>query len=69
MVKSVCLMLSVSTGLHVGKEGPMVHVGACCGNIIAHLFPKYGKNEAKRREVGVVFIMLFNLHAELPVCL
>ena len=45
-------MMSVSAGLSVGKEGPLVHLAACCGNVLAHLFPKYGNNEAKKREVG-----------------
>ena len=52
LVKSVCMMMSVSAGLSVGKEGPLVHLAACCGNVLAHLFPKYGNNEAKKREVG-----------------
>ncbi|PAA85153.1 hypothetical protein BOX15_Mlig004466g2 [Macrostomum lignano] len=51
LIKSVGIMLSVSSGLSLGKEGPMVHMASCCGNIIAHLFPKYGRNEAKKREV------------------
>ena len=44
-------MLAVSAGLSLGKEGPLVHVASCCGNIFSYLFPKYGKNEAKKREV------------------
>jgi chloride channel 3/4/5 len=44
-------MLAVSTGLSLGKEGPLVHVAGCCGNIITYFFPKYSRNEAKRREV------------------
>jgi hypothetical protein len=36
----------------LGKEGPFVHVAACCGNIFCYLFPKYGSNEAKKREVS-----------------
>ncbi|XP_065669027.1 H(+)/Cl(-) exchange transporter 5 isoform X2 [Hydra vulgaris] len=51
IIKSVTLILSVSTGLKLGQEGPMVHVGACIGNVIVRLFPKYYGNEAKRREV------------------
>ena len=54
-IKSVTLILSVSTGLKLGKEGPMVHVGACVGNVIVRLFPKYHGNEAKRREVIKIF--------------
>ena len=52
IIKSVCMMLAVSAGLSLGKEGPLVHVASCCGNIFAYLFPKYGKNEAKKREVS-----------------
>lgn len=44
-------MMAVSAGLSLGKEGPMVHMACCIGNIISYLFPKYGKNEAKKREV------------------
>lgn len=51
LIKSVTSPLAVSAGLSLGKEGPLVHIACCCGNFFAHLFPKYGKNEAKRREV------------------
>ncbi|XP_067084873.1 H(+)/Cl(-) exchange transporter 5 isoform X1 [Osmerus mordax] len=51
VVKTVTLVLAVSSGLSLGKEGPLVHVACCCGNILCHLFTKYRKNEAKRREV------------------
>ena len=44
-------MLAVSAGLSLGKEGPLVHVACCIGNIIAYMFPKYGRNEAKKREI------------------
>lgn len=58
MIKSVGMMLAVSAGLSLGKEGPFVHVACCCGNIFSYLFPKYGKNEAKKREVRPVFFFL-----------
>ncbi|XP_069067968.1 H(+)/Cl(-) exchange transporter 5 isoform X2 [Pleurodeles waltl] len=51
IIKTVTLVLAVSSGLSLGKEGPLVHVACCCGNILCHLFTKYRKNEAKRREV------------------
>ncbi|XP_032835610.2 H(+)/Cl(-) exchange transporter 4 [Petromyzon marinus] len=51
LVKVVTLVLAVSSGLSLGKEGPLVHVACCCGNIASHAFPKYRSNEAKRREV------------------
>lgn len=53
VVKVTGLILAVSTGLCIGHDGPMVHVGACCANLFSHLFPKYGKNAAKTREVGL----------------
>lgn len=51
LVKSVTMVLAVAAGLSLGKEGPLVHVACCCGNVISRFFPKYGKNEAKKREV------------------
>ncbi len=51
LIKAVGIMLSVASGLSLGKEGPMVHMACCIGNIISYLFPKYGKNEAKKREI------------------
>ncbi|OQV20471.1 H(+)/Cl(-) exchange transporter 3 [Hypsibius exemplaris] len=51
LIKVVSLIFIVSSGVNVGKEGPMIHIAACCGNIFAYLFPKYGKNEAKKREI------------------
>lgn len=29
----------------------MVHLACCIGNILSYLFPKYGQNEAKKREI------------------
>uniref|UniRef100_A0A671N609 Chloride channel protein n=1 Tax=Sinocyclocheilus anshuiensis TaxID=1608454 RepID=A0A671N609_9TELE len=51
IIKTITLVLAVSSGLSLGKEGPLVHVACCCGNILCHLFTKYRRNEAKRREV------------------
>uniref|UniRef100_A0A7N6A5J3 Chloride channel protein n=1 Tax=Anabas testudineus TaxID=64144 RepID=A0A7N6A5J3_ANATE len=51
LIKPVTLVLAVSSGLSLGKEGPLVHVACCCGNLFCSLFSKYSKNEAKRREV------------------
>lgn len=54
MIKTITLVLAVASGLSLGKEGPLVHVACCCGNIFSYLFPKYSKNEAKKREVRTI---------------
>jgi chloride channel 3/4/5 len=51
IIKSLGMILASSAGLTLGKEGPFVHVASCCGNIFSYLFPKYGRNEAKKREI------------------
>ena len=51
MIKTITLVLAVSSGLSLGKEGPLVHVACCCANVLCHLFAKYRLNEAKKREV------------------
>ncbi|GAA5950393.1 hypothetical protein JCM3765_004530 [Sporobolomyces pararoseus] len=50
-VKSIGLFLAVASGLSLGKEGPFVHIASCVGNILSRFFPKYDRNEAKRREI------------------
>jgi chloride channel 3/4/5 len=49
--KTIGLILSVASGLSVGKEGPYVHVATCIGNIACRMFDKYRLNDGKRREV------------------
>lgn len=61
MIKTITLVLAVASGLSLGKEGPLVHVACCCGNIFSYLFPKYSTNEAKKREVSV-FCNLFDIY-------
>ncbi|KAH0603498.1 uncharacterized protein H6S33_007820 [Morchella sextelata] len=51
VVKTFALILSVSSGLSLGKEGPYVHIATCVGNIACRLFPKYNHNDGKRREM------------------
>lgn len=79
LVKSVGMVLAVGAGLSLGKEGPLVHVASCAGNLFTRyvfgrekeeqvqfsdtkildlikilfcrVFPKYYRNEAKKREV------------------
>ncbi|KKA21150.1 Voltage-gated chloride channel (ClcA) [Rasamsonia emersonii CBS 393.64] len=49
--KTLALILAISSGLSLGKEGPYVHIGSCVGNICCRIFAKYRNNDGKRREV------------------
>ena len=51
IIKSAALVLSVASGLSLGKEGPFVHIATCIGNVACRLFDKYDRNDGKRREV------------------
>ncbi|KAI9360047.1 chloride channel [Zopfochytrium polystomum] len=51
LIKCVGLVFSVGSGLSLGKEGPLVHVACCLGNIFPRLFTKFESNEAKKREI------------------
>ncbi|KAK7205943.1 CLC channel [Myxozyma melibiosi] len=51
LIKSIALVLAISSGLNVGKEGPYVHMAACVGNIACRLFSKFRDNDGKRREI------------------
>ncbi|KAG0276639.1 hypothetical protein BGZ96_003202, partial [Linnemannia gamsii] len=51
VIKAVTLVLSTSAGLSLGKEGPLLHISCCIGNILPRIFPKFKKNEAKMREI------------------
>lgn len=51
VIKTLALILSVASGLSLGKEGPFVHIATCVGNIACRLFSKYDRNDGKRREV------------------
>ena len=50
-LKTLGLILSVASGLSLGKEGPYVHIATCVGNIACRMFSKYNLNDGKRREV------------------
>ena len=54
-VKIVGLGLAVSSGLCIGKEGPLAHIGAILGHCIAYLpLPclEYFRNDVDRRELA-----------------
>jgi H+/Cl- antiporter ClcA len=35
----------------VGKEGPLVHISCCVGNIVSRLFLKFECNEGESRSI------------------
>lgn len=51
IIKTFALILSVASGMSLGKEGPYVHIATCIGNVACRLFSKYNINDGKRREV------------------
>jgi chloride channel 3/4/5 len=51
VIKSLGLILAVSSGMWLGKEGPFVHLACCCANIIMKPFTSLSQNEARKREV------------------
>ncbi|KAF3051154.1 hypothetical protein E8E11_010220 [Didymella keratinophila] len=51
VIKTFALILSVASGLSLGKEGPYVHIATCIGNIACRIFSKYSDNDGKRREI------------------
>lgn len=50
LIKTVGLCLAVSSGLWLGKEGPLVHIAVCVSSICMKFFPAFD-NEARRRDV------------------
>lgn len=53
LAKAIGLPLTVASGLAVGKEGPMIHVASCIGNIFPRFTPKYRNNEGAFRSDSV----------------
>jgi len=51
IVKCISLPLALGSGLILGKEGSMVHIACCIGNILTKYFSRYKKNEARKREI------------------
>ncbi|KAJ2820000.1 hypothetical protein GGI24_004618, partial [Coemansia furcata] len=50
-IKCVGIVLSVASGLSLGKEGAMVHIACCCCNVVARAFKRVKRNEVERREL------------------
>lgn len=56
-VKIVGIIFAVSSGLCVGKEGPLVHIGYCVGHLVAYLpfkFELYFRNDFEKRKLGAI---------------
>lgn len=53
IVKWLGLLLMVSSGAWVGKEGPLVHISCAASTLFMRLFPIWNENEAKKREILV----------------
>ena len=51
LVKSLGLILSVGSGLSIGKEGPFIHLSCCIGNLVSRAFSKFANNEGRKREL------------------
>ncbi|GAA5827847.1 hypothetical protein JCM5353_005667 [Sporobolomyces roseus] len=51
LIKSLCLPLAVASGLSLGKEGPLVHVACCVGELIMKPFVSLSGNGARQREI------------------
>jgi chloride channel 7 len=53
LVKIFGLALAVSSGLCIGKEGPLAHIGAILGHCVIYIplpFLKYFRNDVDKRE-------------------
>lgn len=51
VIKTVTLVLSTAAGLSLGKEGPLLHIACCIGNVLPRIFPRFKHNEARMREI------------------
>ncbi|BGP56537.1 chloride channel [Rhodotorula sphaerocarpa] len=51
VIKSLGLPLAVASGLSLGKEGPLVHVACCIGDLALRPFKALRGNGARRREI------------------
>lgn len=44
-IKALGLALSVSSGLSLGKEGPLVHVACCMASVLASFFKQFRNDQ------------------------
>lgn len=58
-------IFSTSAGLTIGKEGPFVHLACSTGNIACRFFPKFNKNESKKRLCFSQYLTLLGKRREI----
>ncbi|KKY28640.1 putative chloride channel [Phaeomoniella chlamydospora] len=51
IAKAVGSIFAVSTGMNLGKEGPLVHISTSVAYLVGMRFPKYRENGRKMREM------------------
>lgn len=51
IIKAVAMCLAVSSGLWVGKEGPLVHIACCCAGVLITIIGQNSFSEARKREL------------------
>ena len=55
VVKIIGLSLAVASGLCIGKEAPLAHIGAIVGHLVVYLplpFMEYYRNDEDKREIA-----------------
>jgi H+/Cl- antiporter ClcA len=54
IVKTICVILAITTNLFIGKEGPLAHIGANIGVLVIYYMPikvfQYFQNDVSKRE-------------------
>jgi chloride channel 3/4/5 len=51
VLKAIGAVFAVASGLPLGKEAPLIHIGACVGNLVGEWFPKYSHNGKQIRDL------------------
>lgn len=51
IAKAVGSIFAVSTGMNLGKEGPLVHISTSVAYLVGRFFPKFRENGRKMREL------------------
>ena len=51
VAKAIGSIFAVSTGMNLGKEGPLVHISTSAAYLVGKRFPKYRENGRKMREL------------------